>query len=447
MTAIPFAAKALVGTVPAAALLMPKQITLHEMVEDFCSQLDNASAMIDNIMQSGSSTFIVHCKTERDAESVLNCGLCFRGQPLVLKPAPNTTWVKLTRVVYGTTDNAIKSRLSDYGTVLKIRRETVNGIGISVFSVKIELKQPIPSRITIAHYPVNVFYRGQVQQCFRCEQTGHISKHCPKKKQPPEQPPAIVGPVAMDIPPVSDVPSADAPVSPLPDVEPTVPSVPCSSISAESMETGINAATGKRQISTKDIEQPAKVRKMPSLTYVQYEKDRVRLCTLGDDVTDEDYDAFESSVLNLPDTTKEEFRRTFLSRHPLLLDEFDKDVSDELTEAIAQGTQLTGSLDISDLELLHPTLPSDLSAIQPMVEYAALEATVKPGLLRSFGVVAPSSSKDQRDKMLQFRDQQPALAIAYMDHFYTIYPELMDKSNLTAEKKAAVTLRICNRDT
>ena len=93
----------------------------------------------------------------------------------------NTQWVKLTRIRYGITENAIKSRLSDFGTVLKIRHEKIHGIGISVYSVKIDLKQPIPSRITIAQSPVNVFYRGQVQQCFRCEQTGHLSRNCPRK--------------------------------------------------------------------------------------------------------------------------------------------------------------------------------------------------------------------------------------------------------------------------
>ena len=64
---------------------------------------------------------------------------------------------------------------------LKIRQELVHGIGISVYWVKMELRKPLPPHITIAHYPVNVVYRGQVQQRFRCEQTGHLSRECPLK--------------------------------------------------------------------------------------------------------------------------------------------------------------------------------------------------------------------------------------------------------------------------
>jgi hypothetical protein len=169
-------------------------------------------------MQSGASTFVMHCQDGRQAEALLHTGLTFRGQLVKLVAAPNTQWVKLTRVMYGTTENAIKSRLSDYGNVQKIRHELVQGIGISVYSVKMELRKPIPSRLTIANYPVNVFYRGQVQQCFRCEQTGHQSKDSPFKKSRGVPPAQIVGDTivrpstptgAATTNPVGSVPAAD----------------------------------------------------------------------------------------------------------------------------------------------------------------------------------------------------------------------------------------------
>ena len=86
--------------------------------------------------------------------------------------------------------------MAEYGTALNICEELVYGIGISVYSVKMELRKPIP-RITIAHYPVNVFYRGQVQQCFRCEQTGHLSRECPLKKSHGVLPSRIRGPTTV----------------------------------------------------------------------------------------------------------------------------------------------------------------------------------------------------------------------------------------------------------
>ena len=104
--------------------------------------------------------------------------------------------------------------------MLKICRELVHGIGISVYSVKMELCKPIPSRLTIAHYPVNVFYRGQVQQCFRCEQTGHLSKNCPFKKSSVAQPTRITGDTVV-VPASDTSPAPPAPVqdSPLPRLE------------------------------------------------------------------------------------------------------------------------------------------------------------------------------------------------------------------------------------
>ena len=180
MEQVPFAARALVGTIPPLALVDP--VTISSLVDDFCTQFVDLPTRIENIMQTGHNTFIVHCYTRDHAEWLSVSGLTFRTHLIVFKPAANTQWVKLTRVRYGITENAIKSRLTDFGQVLKIRQEKIRGIGISAYTVKIDLKKPIPSRISIAQSPVNVFYRGQVPQCFRCEQTGHLSRHCPRKK-------------------------------------------------------------------------------------------------------------------------------------------------------------------------------------------------------------------------------------------------------------------------
>ena len=234
MAAIPFAVQALVATLPDAvvATLSTNPVTLKELVDEFVRQLPEAAQMISNVMQSSATSFLVHCLSTRHAEVVLHAGLTFRTYPLTFVPAPNAQWVKLTRVVFGTTENAIKSRLSEYGTVLKIRPQLVQGIGISVYSVKIELRKPIPSRISIAHYPVNVFYRGQVQQCFRCEQTGHLSRDCRFKRSGVHNAPRIIGPTTVipaadtSVPAGSDPPGTTVPAgdvdSPVLDVDPPV---------------------------------------------------------------------------------------------------------------------------------------------------------------------------------------------------------------------------------
>ena len=111
MAAVPFAAKALVGTIPEAVMASTSTlpVTPKEMIGDFVQQLPEASSMIENFMQSGASTFVMHCHSSHHVEIVFNSGLTFRGHLVQLAPALNTQWIKLTRVVYGTTENAIKS--------------------------------------------------------------------------------------------------------------------------------------------------------------------------------------------------------------------------------------------------------------------------------------------------------------------------------------------------
>ncbi len=104
------------GTLPALALEARPTVTLKEIIDDFCTQMPTASQLMDNVMQSGAASFVIDCKSATNAEAVLHSGLCFHGHPISFKPAPNTQWIKLTRVVYGTSENAIKTRLSQHGS-------------------------------------------------------------------------------------------------------------------------------------------------------------------------------------------------------------------------------------------------------------------------------------------------------------------------------------------
>lgn len=434
MTAIPFAAKALVGTVPELALVSSKPVTLQELVEDFCLQLDNAPALIANVMQSGSATMVIHCTSERNANVVLNSGLCFRGHPLTLKPAPSTTWVKLTRVVYGTTENAIKSRLTEYGTVQKIRREVVNGIGISVYSVKMDLKKPIPSRITIAHHPVNVFYRGQVQQCFRCDQTGHISKNCPRKKSADSQPPVIVGPTEMAVTssPVVELPPPGTPNEHL-------------SPSEESMETTLNDITGKRQHHpAKELQHPAKIQKLPDVTYIEYERERTRLYVLGDSASADDHELFEDLALRIPEESHDTFQETFVYRHPLLAAPPEEEFAHFVKHALETGNSVDGLFDLSDTELFCPKLPSDSSV--PQMSYSEFDSLLKTECLNIHGysITVPPDSKLL---LVELHQAHKAVSKLFTDHFYMIYPELMVVADVRPAKQSEIKDRIIQRNT
>ena len=248
MAGIPYAARTLVGIVPDAVMRMPEPITLKSILDDFQQQFKDipVSSLVENIMQTGANTFVLHCPTTLRAEEVCASGLTFRNHLLRFQPAANTQWVKLTRIMYGTTEGSIKSKLSDYGTVEKIKQEKIHGVGISVYTVKIDLKKPIPSRIVINNAPVNVFYRGQIQQCFRCEQTGHMSRNCLFRRNtvPASR---IVGPAVLPTVSATDTPVISLPIenngsNTLPGFAPPVPAA--SDVSSSS--TFLEKAPGKR---------------------------------------------------------------------------------------------------------------------------------------------------------------------------------------------------------
>ncbi len=380
MAAIPFAAKALVGMLPALALEARPSVTLKEIIDDFCTQMPTAPQIVDNVMQSGAASFVIHCKTETNAEAVLHSGLCFRGHPVIFKPAPNTQWIKLTRVVYGTSENAMKTRLNQHGSVLKIRRDTVQGIGTSCFSVRMEIKTPIPSRITINHYPVNVFYCGQQQQCFRCDRVGHVSKQFPFKKTAPA---TIVGPPSV-VPPLVDS-SGDPPVdghvmdtSP-PVSGPVVPVVlgPSTDSSSSSSSSAVTSETtprdvdsGKRQRKPEDTDVPSAKQPKPSLSYVDYERDRVFLWMMKFPVDAQK--TFSSAIAGLSPATLTSYQRTFAYRHPLMLTEGDE-LRVWALKAFASKVLPDDVLDVASESLSQPPLPPEAVGVSSAMSYLSFE--------------------------------------------------------------------------
>jgi hypothetical protein len=323
--------------------------------------------MIENIMQSGAATFVLHCKETRHAEVLLHSGLTFRSHPVTFVPAPNTQWVKLTRVVYGTTENAIKSRMGDYGKVLKIRRELIHGIGISTYSVKMEISKPIPSRLTIANFPVNVFYRGQVQQCFRCEQTGHISKSCPFKKSAGSQPALITGATTVvptesmvtDAPGgstpagaasgVSDSSSSSDPPALNPPVDPPLDDT-------DSTSTPVNPDTGKRQLSDTHHVTPSKKDKPAEISYELFEGEYLRAQVMAKDATEADKQALMKMRDSLPAETVKRYHHTFQFRHPLRMGTIG---NPKVLADICSLQWPVECVDLSASPLLRPVLPPD----------------------------------------------------------------------------------------
>ena len=455
MTHIPFAARALVGTIPPLAMVEP--VTISGLVEDFCSQFADLPARIENIMQNGHNTFIVHCYTRDHAEWLSVSGLTFRTHQIVFKPVANTQWVKLTRVRYGTTENAIKSRLSDFGVVLKIRQEKIRGIGISSYSVQLELKKPVPSRIFIAQSPVNVFYRGQIPQCFRCEQTGHLARHCPLKKSTSATVSSATVPISTSAPgsvPASlttDTISTSSVSLPIPHNDlvsrPPVTTVLSTAapeqVSAETMDStpSVSSASsgltpqkdGKRLPKDVSLAPPAKRDKVvPS--YVDYERDRSRCLLLASDLSPDDLQRSTDLVRQIPLDVLALYRHAFAFRHPgLVSDEEFYEVSPDFLQTAVPPSLV----DLLADPLLNPVLPSRVSCPgQPVLpeglptspitykRYALLEIQLLATTLSD-----PLKTKVDAPSLVQVIDDLPDdLVAAYLKYLCFFHPELMSNA-------------------
>ena len=477
MAQVPFAARALVGTIPPLAMEDP--VTITSLLDDFCSQFEDLPTRVENLMQTGHNTFIVHCYTRDHAEWLAVSGLTYCTHLIVFKPASNTQWVKLTRVRYGTTENAIKSRLSDFGMVLKTRQEKIRGIGISAYSVKIELQKPIPSRITVAQSPVNVFYQRQISQCFRCEQTGHLARNCPMKKSTSatvssapattsatiSSAPTTTVPVSPAISTITTSATISLPIvnnsllsrSPIPtasstDVPPPLPvETMDSSPSVTSESSGATPRKDSKRLpkDTAPLAPPAKRdRSVPS--YVEYDRDRSRCCLLSEDLTAEDLQASTDLFNRIPPDIMGLYRHAFAFRHPGVVD------SDELASFWPDFLHTAVPPSLFDLladPLLTPVSRACASCSgQPLLPDGLPPSSTtfkRYALLANQGIAAHASAplRDQLDQTLIDTELEaiPAeLVNVYIRYLGFFYPELL--SNLDDADQTLLHQRWTDRD-
>lgn len=90
--------------------------------------------------------------------------------------------VKIHGVPYEMADDEIKRVFASYGIVENIKKEKWKGIGLDIYneiiSVKMEIKNPIPSYIRLYGRLYWVTYFGQTRTCRRCNETTHEAKDC-----------------------------------------------------------------------------------------------------------------------------------------------------------------------------------------------------------------------------------------------------------------------------
>jgi len=85
-------------------------------------------------------------------------------------------------------DRIIRKMLTKYGEVKDITEDTWSSVyrckvSNGIRKATVNLKQHIPSYITIANNRVLITYEGQPPTCYGCNGTGHQYLECPRRKQ------------------------------------------------------------------------------------------------------------------------------------------------------------------------------------------------------------------------------------------------------------------------
>ncbi|CAB4020357.1 Hypothetical predicted protein, partial [Paramuricea clavata] len=155
-------------------------VTVKNIMEDFHRQTgENFPKLFEAFVLLSARKIRMTCRTALNMEEVCHLGLTFRDVRLTFNPVRTAKWVNITPLSYAIPNEAIDDALKPYGKVIQIKMDSFHGVYVGVRQVLMELSKPIPSRLTIAAHSCNCFYVGQVQTCFSCHQTGHMTKDFP----------------------------------------------------------------------------------------------------------------------------------------------------------------------------------------------------------------------------------------------------------------------------
>lgn len=118
----------------------------------------------------------------------MHVGLTVRSHLINILPIHSRKWVTVTRLPYGTPKEAVDLAFRQFGPITRIRIDAVNGISTGDFSLLMEVRTPIPCRVTVNGHSSYTRYRGQKQTCYRCGQEGHVVQNCPKSNRSADPP-------------------------------------------------------------------------------------------------------------------------------------------------------------------------------------------------------------------------------------------------------------------
>jgi hypothetical protein len=138
---------------------------------------------IQCVQYLGNTTCRVTLVNDEAKERLLNHGLIVENVVMSLHDVEKTNVeVRVLYAPYNAPLDRIQSLLSEYGRCTAVRREVFReapSIATGTLIARmLEINKNIPRRLRIGGHSIQVSYRGQVPQCFKCGELGHRAVMC-----------------------------------------------------------------------------------------------------------------------------------------------------------------------------------------------------------------------------------------------------------------------------
>ena len=182
--------------------LEARTVNVKEVIDEFKSQCDNFEELFEAFVFMAPGRFRITCRSSRKLEILENQGFFVRGLPVEYKAVSSFTWVNITRLSYGISEEEVRKVLSPFGKIQFVKQEQYSNVYTGVRNVLMEVHSDIPARLRIAGHWCFVRYKGQKKICFNCNKPGHVSSECPARN-PPEVEVLPVTEVAASIVPAN----------------------------------------------------------------------------------------------------------------------------------------------------------------------------------------------------------------------------------------------------
>ena len=182
--AIPYSNRTGVIIIPELALRDKPALLMAEIHQDLFKVIpkDEFVQAVCCVQYMGRSRLHITFASPDRMEDIIHRGITIRGHPVKITPITTKKWVRVSRVPFGIPLASVQQALHPYGDYFVTKHETLNNVPTGEISVLMNIKSPIPSKLSVAGRPCIAWYYGQRQTCYLCNCTDHRANNCPKRR-------------------------------------------------------------------------------------------------------------------------------------------------------------------------------------------------------------------------------------------------------------------------